>query len=230
MKEALTGQGLDYGTAALRLLASLLAGGFIGLERERRRQPAGLRTHILISVGSTLLMLLSIYLPRRFAGADGGDPARIAAQVVSGIGFLGAGAILKMGNNVKGLTTAASIWVSAGVGLALGAGLFLPALMAVIIIIFTLFVLNLIERRLFPPERIKRLALCFDAGQVDSKRIRKLLTGYGIAIQSFDVVQSIKEKKSRATLEIRLPLDIGLTQLYKDLRELQDISKIKMDE
>ena len=88
-------------TAALRLGLSLVAGGLIGLERERRRQPAGLRTHILISVGATLLMMLSIYIPHEHFDLKSGDPGRIAAQVVSGLGFLGAGAILKLGNNVK---------------------------------------------------------------------------------------------------------------------------------
>ena len=119
-----TDSSINAWTSLLRLCLSLIAGGLIGFERESRRQPAGLRTHILISVGSTLLMLLSIYIPQHYFDMKSGDPGRIAAQVVSGIGFLGAGAIIKLGNNVKGLTTAASIWVVAGIGLALGAGLY----------------------------------------------------------------------------------------------------------
>ena len=217
-------------TATLRLLASLLAGGLIGLERERRRQPAGLRTHILISVGSTLLMLLSIYMAQQFASMGDSDPGRIAAQVVSGIGFLGAGAIIKLGNNVKGLTTAASIWVSAGIGLAIGAGFFIPAYIAVLIILFTLFLLNIIEKRVFPPERTKVMSLFFDGSSVDSKKIRKLLDLHGIKIQTIDVIQAIQKEKVRVNLLIQLPSSINISQLYKEIRSLPDISKIKMDE
>src|SRR5512137_1406038 len=99
---------INSGTAALRLAVSFFAGLLIGIEREAHSQPAGMRTHILISLGSTLAMLLSIYIPQQFPNFQNGDPGRIAAQVVTGIGFLGAGAILRIGGNVKGLTTAAS--------------------------------------------------------------------------------------------------------------------------
>ena len=104
---------ISFETAMLRLLVSFVAGMLIGVEREAHSQPAGMRTHILISLGSTLAMLLSIYIPQTFTGFQNGDPGRIAAQVVTGIGFLGAGAILRFGVNVKGLTTAASIWAMA---------------------------------------------------------------------------------------------------------------------
>jgi len=106
----------------LRLVLGFLAGGLIGLERSSRRQVAGLRTHILIATGATLLMLLSIYIPQQFNPQGNNDPGRIAAQVVSGIGFLGAGAIIRLGNSIRGLTTAASLWFVAAVGLAVGAG------------------------------------------------------------------------------------------------------------
>lgn len=103
----------------IRLVLSSVLGGLIGIEREVNNRPAGLRTHVLVTVGSALIMLISIdgfsNLPNRL-----GDPARLAAQVVSGIGFLGAGTIMRTGNNINGLTTAASLWVSAGLGLAVG--------------------------------------------------------------------------------------------------------------
>jgi putative Mg2+ transporter-C (MgtC) family protein len=114
---------INWQTATLRLLLSFVVGMLIGLELEANHQPAGLRTHILISIGSTVVMLISIFIPQTFTGFVG-DPGRIAAQVVSGIGFLGAGAILKFGTDVKGLTTAASIWAMAAVGLAIGAGMY----------------------------------------------------------------------------------------------------------
>ncbi len=145
----------------IRLLAGFAAGGIIGFERASRHQVAGLRTHILIALGSTLLMILSIWIPQEFNMLKNGDPGRIAAQVVSGIGFLGAGAILRLGNNVKGLTTAASLWFVAGVGLAVGAGLFFAAVIAEALGLFTLVALDLVEKKLFPAERNKLLELSF---------------------------------------------------------------------
>src|SRR6266853_1344123 len=101
----------------LRLLLAAALGGAIGLEREYRHKPAGLRTNMLIALGSALFSVMSVQL-----GSGAGSPDRIAAQVVTGIGFLGAGAILRSGENVHGLTTAATIWVNAAIGMAVGAG------------------------------------------------------------------------------------------------------------
>ncbi|MDX9801607.1 MAG: MgtC/SapB family protein [Spirochaetia bacterium] len=221
---------VNAATSALRLFLSLIAGGLIGFERESRRQPAGLRTHILISVGSTLLMLLSIYLPQSLLDMKNGDPGRIAAQVVSGVGFLGAGAIIKLGNNVKGLTTAASIWVIAGIGLAIGAGLYIPSLIAVLIILFTLFVLNHIEKYIFPPERNKAINLYFEGLSVDTETIKVLLKKYCIKIEYVDVIQAIQKKKVQVKMLVKIPISLNIPFLYKELRHLPQIYKIEMDE
>jgi len=129
----------------IRLFLGFLAGAIIGFERSSRRQVAGLRTHILIATGATMLMLLSIYLPQQLSSNGTGDPGRIAAQVVSGIGFLGAGAIIRLGNNVRGLTTAASIWFVAAVGLAIGGGMFIVAASAIVLGLITLMLLHILE-------------------------------------------------------------------------------------
>jgi putative Mg2+ transporter-C (MgtC) family protein len=131
----------------IRLCLGFAAGGIIGFERSSRRQVAGLRTHILIALGATCLMLLSIWLPQQL---NGGDPGRIAAQVVSGMGFLGAGAIIRLGNDIKGLTTAASLWLVAAIGMTIGAGMYIAALTAEILALIALMVLNKVERKLFP--------------------------------------------------------------------------------
>ena len=112
----------------LRLTMSCILGGIIGYERQSRRKSAGLRTNILVCLGSCLIMVMSEELYQGVEGRTNADPARLAAQVVSGIGFLGAGAIMKEGLTVTGLTTAACLWVVAGVGLAVGAALFASAL------------------------------------------------------------------------------------------------------
>lgn len=146
-------------TTLLRLALSFVAGAIIGFEREAHRQPAGLKTHILICIGSTLIMLLSIYIPQTFNLMQNGDPGRIAAQVVTGVGFIGAGAILRMGINVRGLTTAASIWAIAAVGLAIGAGMYVPAFISIGSILIVLVVVEQLEIYFFTPISIKLLTI-----------------------------------------------------------------------
>ncbi|MBO4814974.1 MAG: MgtC/SapB family protein [Muribaculaceae bacterium] len=133
--------------AIFKLLLSMVLGASIGYERRRKGQIAGLRTFALIAMGATLAMLISIYIPQVYYGLKNGDPGRIAAQVVSGIGFLGAGAIIQMKGSVRGLTTAAGIWISACIGLAVGAGMYLVSLIATLLIIFILVNIERIEQR-----------------------------------------------------------------------------------
>jgi len=128
----------------IKLLLAAILGGIIGIEREIRDKPAGLRTNILICVGSTLFMSIST----KVAQLLGGDPTRIAAQIISGIGFLGAGAVLHSHGFVLGLTTAATIWVVAGVGMALGSGMYLVAVFATAMSLVTLYFLSFIEDRI----------------------------------------------------------------------------------
>lgn len=129
----------------LRLTLACVLGGIIGYERQSRRKSAGLRTNALVCLGSCLIMVLSEALYFHVEGRTNADPARLAAQVVSGIGFLGAGAIMKEGLTVTGLTTAASLWVVSGVGLAVGAGYYSGALFTTALIFATLGTLSRID-------------------------------------------------------------------------------------
>jgi len=138
---------------ALKLLLAALAGGIIGFEREMHGRPAGLRTHLLVTLGACLMMIVSeaFYLKYGGEGADSAvrlDPSRTAAQIIAGIGFLGAGVILKEGINIRGLTTAASLWVVAGLGMSFGMGLFAPGVMATLLALFSLFFLKKLEPRI----------------------------------------------------------------------------------
>lgn len=123
---------LDYSQLIVRLLAAAVLGALIGYEREHSHKAAGLRTHMLVCVGSTLITLVSIY------GFPDGDPTRIASSIITGIGFLGAGAIIVGKGNVKGLTTAATLWMVAGLGLAIGAGFFVGAMVAAVLVMLIL--------------------------------------------------------------------------------------------
>ena len=128
---------------ASRLFLAAVLGGVIGFERQKHnKRIAGLRTHILVTVGSALIMLVSIYIFEAYAGKANVDPGRIAAGVVTGIGFLGAGTIIRSGENVQGLTTAASLWTVSGIGLAVGCGFYIAGFTASIITLATLYLLR----------------------------------------------------------------------------------------
>jgi len=128
-----------------RLLLATLIGGAIGFERGSRGRAAGFRTHILVCLGSTLIMMTSMHIFEMYSGIATVDPARIAAQVVTGIGFLGAGTILRSGSTVKGLTTAASLWAVAGIGLAIGCGFYSAALISSVLVFVALVVFSKME-------------------------------------------------------------------------------------
>lgn len=138
---------------ALKLALSVLAGGAIGLERQIAGKPAGLRTNILICLGSALLMDLSMNMGLSFGGPRVGDPARLAAQVVTGIGFIGAGTIMQARGSITGLTSAATIWVVAAIGLAVGAGFFIEALGATAMVMVVLAGMGTLEHRLLRASR-----------------------------------------------------------------------------
>jgi putative Mg2+ transporter-C (MgtC) family protein len=130
---------------SLRLIVASVLGAAVGLERELHAHPAGMRTHLLVSLGSAAFTVLSIFFFDTGIAPNGSvpaDPSRIAAQIVSGIGFLGAGAILKYGSSVRGLTTAASLWATAAVGMAAGAGAWIVAIVTTVLIVLSLGPLN----------------------------------------------------------------------------------------
>ena len=130
----------------MRLLLSVILCGVVGLEREVKGRSAGLRTHILVGLSSCLLMLISIHVAGWFGESNVFDPGRIAAGVVTGIGFLGAGAIIRYGESVKGLTTAATLWAVAALGLAIGVGFYMAAFAVTALILITLLILSQVEK------------------------------------------------------------------------------------
>lgn len=140
----------------LRLISSLVLGGLVGLERQLHRRVAGLRTHILVSLGSCLIMLTSLYVFDIYKDKVPIDPGRIAAGVITGIGFLGAGTIIREREGIKGLTTAASLWVVAGIGLAVGCGFLRAAILTTSLVLITLFFLGYAEKIMFGKAECKR--------------------------------------------------------------------------
>ncbi len=135
----------------IRLVMSALLCGAVGLEREARGRSAGLRTHMLVGLSSCLLMIVSILVAQSFGEAHIFDPGRIAAGVVTGMGFLGAGTIIRYGESIRGLTTAASLWSVTALGLAVGAGFYLAAYISTALILITLFALSMVEKGISKP-------------------------------------------------------------------------------
>ncbi len=211
-----------------RLILSAVIGGVIGIEREASNRPAGFRTHILVSVGSTLIMLVSIY-----GVPEGADPARIAAQVVSGVGFLGAGTILRTGSHIKGLTTAASLWVCAGIGLAIGSGFYLGGIITAIIVILSLVVLGKFEKnilrganKLIIVNGLDRAGLIGDIGTQ--------LGRHGISIRNINIEAKNEDADvGPEILEIKfyvkVPMNLDDHRLFDDLYRIKDIKSIEFD-
>jgi len=204
---------INTGTAAMRLMFSFVAGLMVGIEREAHSQPAGLRTHILISLGSTIAMLLSIYIPQQFPDFKNGDPGRIAAQVVTGIGFLGAGAILRIGGNVKGLTTAASIWTMAMIGLAIGAGLFKVSAIALVIIIFSLSVMDHVEKLFFQDKIFKRIEIVVKKKTSQPEDFSEILKSLKIRITAIDLKKNTAETTDKYIYYVYIPVRLDPQKL-----------------
>ncbi len=229
--ELLSQNDITSEAAIARIILALLAGGLIGLEREMRRQTAGLRTHILICLGSTVLTLLSVWMGQHYGAQNRGtDTTRIAAGIVSGIGFLGAGAIIKIGNNMKGLTTAASIWGVSAIGMGIAGGMWLPSLAALAFMLITLILLEPVERRFFPAERIKVLQLDYDTSTADRGKLNAALGAFGVTLISLDASQVLAKKETRIRALVRVPVDIDVESFFRALKETGKVEKIKMEE
>jgi len=210
---------------AIRLLMSCVLGGIIGYEREAHRKTAGLRTHILVSIGSCLIMILSINIYESVQGLTNADPTRLAAQVISGIGFLGAGSIIKDGPTVKGLTTAASLWVVSGVGLAVGSGYYMGAFMTTGLVFLTLSILSRFEDKEYKSLVSLFITTVDMPGQIGE--IGLLLGTHCIHIRDI----KIEEKKDLLTIIFRMhmPKDVNVNEVTTGLLSIQGISSVKLD-
>jgi putative Mg2+ transporter-C (MgtC) family protein len=213
----------------LRLLVAAGLGSLIGLERERLDRGAGLRTHALVATASALIMIVSSYGFTDVVTANHTvvlDPSRIAAQVVSGIGFLGAGLIILRRNVVYGLTTAASIWAVAALGLAAGAGLFIPAAVTTGILLIILVALKAVEQRFFAHKRLTALTLYMarQSGQVAA--IEAALRTAGLEIWQLQIKPGNTEDERIITLDLRGVRSTNLPLLVELLDHVPEMKKI----
>lgn len=168
-----------------RLVLSMVLGMIVGAERKRKGQIAGIRTFALISMGACLAMLLSIYVPQVYLGLKNGDPGRIAAQVITGIGFIGGGAMIHMKGAVKGLTTAAGIWMTAIIGMAVGIGMYLCSIGATILILLTLVTFEQYEKRRKLGQESKVISITVSGILKDVTDYRKVFGEYNVHLSTF---------------------------------------------
>ncbi len=208
-----------------RLALAMLFGGMIGLERESHKRPAGFRTHILVCVGSALVMIISQYAFVNFARGGQYDPGRIAAQVVSGIGFLGAGTILREGATIKGLTTAASLWVVAGIGLAVGTGFYLAGALTAGLVVMVLVVLDRFERRFIYSKRDTLFVQVQDRpGQLGA--IATVLGKYGVSIKDVEMETMQTGHEASIHLALEVPFPVRKDRLLDEIAGVEGVYRV----
>lgn len=209
----------------LRLLLAGLLGGVVGYEREHTNRPAGFRTHILVCIGSALVMVTSEFIFDKYGAYANVDPARLGAQVISGIGFLGAGTIIRDGFNVKGLTTAASLWAVSAVGIAAGIGFYGGAVAATLLIFLTLITLKKAEQHFSKRNRYRTLIVESDSvpGQVGT--VSSLLEKYSVEIKNIHLYKN-KENSLMIKLLVKLPCSNIDLQTVSDLQSLTGVKKV----
>ncbi len=212
----------------IRLLVAFVLGAIIGFEREIDNQPAGLRTNIILVVGSALAMILSVTLAHKYPPVQGasGDPARLAAQVISGIGFLGAGAILHAGVSIKGLTTAATIWTMAIVGLAVGAGFIKEAAIVTIALFIVLTILEKFEHRFFHPKWIVPITLWIKDEEVDLEALRQIFKYKHLRLLSLSREHDLTTKETTLHLEFSCKRESLLDEIQTKILKVPGLQKV----
>jgi putative Mg2+ transporter-C (MgtC) family protein len=221
---------LNWDESLLRLALAALLGGLIGAERELRERQAGLRTHLLVAVGSALFTIVGAYGFHDFLSSGESvvraDPTRIAAQIVTGIGFLGAGAIIRQGFSVRGLTTAATLWVVAAVGLAAGAGYYSAAVITTALVLIALYPLRIIAFRILRRFRVEdgRLLIELPTGTPPGAVIDEIEHA-GARINSVEVSQ--EGDRRRLELDVVLPRDTPAPRLVARIADVENVAEVR---
>jgi len=203
----------------LRLLVALILGAIVGLERERQERAAGLRTVTMVSLGSCLFTIVGAY------GFSQTDPSRVAAQIVTGIGFLGAGTIFLRKDLVRGLTTAATIWAVAAIGMAAGTAEYVIAFFTTLLILSVLMVLKPIERRFFKRPNEAQLSMVVPRADGEIERVRGALAAIGAFPMSIRI-HEVNETDDRLEIDVGLPHDRTTADLLRQLRTVEGARQI----
>lgn len=226
--ESINAVEVSTASSIFKMLLSLTLGCCVGMERKRKGQIAGLRTFALISMGATLAMILSIYVPQEYLGLKNGDPGRIAAQVITGIGFLGAGAIIQSKGSVRGLTTAAGIWMVATIGLAIGVGMYLVSIIATGLIIFILMILEQIEHRIRLGGESRIIRLRIPEIITDIEAYRQCLKRHKVQLVDVYVEYDYTSPLTRLNLVTLARETVDFIALFDDLQRIRPTDAISL--
>lgn len=220
-------------TITIRLILAAILCGLVGIEREFKRHPAGFRTHLLVGVGSCLMMLLSIFGFEDFLASheqvQGFDPSRLPAYVVSGIGFLGAGTILVHGVTVRGLTTAASIWVVAGIGLVVGIGMYYEAIFTTFVMILSLLFLNKFEDLYLRKQRFHHVTVIVENKEVPLSSIINELESCKVPILNV-TIEDYPNDASISLIKYSFKIQVSntkkLPEVYDKIQSIDAVHKV----
>ena len=218
---------MDIFLVAARIFIAAFLGALIGTEREKKNKAAGFRTHIIVSVGACLIMLIAIDGASELADADNWEPTRLVGQVVSGIGFLGAGTILQKKNGVSGLTTAATLWLSAGIGLAVGIGYYKGAVLATITCLITLVSLKEVSD-LINNKMTKSYIMVFDTPNFEKDEFLKITSDEGIEIRELDILDEEVEGTSMIESTLSFHKNYNIGNFFKKLKADYHLTSVKL--
>ena len=221
---------LEVWELILRIGAAGALGGLIGFEREFREHAAGFRTHILVSMGAALFTLVGAYGVESFTSSEGirvtFDPTRVAAQVVTGIGFLGAGAILRQGVNVRGLTTAAALWVTAAIGTAVALGYWVGAIATSVGVLIALTALRRLEDFVFPRLRADTTRFIIEAtSDVQLSVLAEVIEGHGAHAEAIELI-SDEEGNRHLSATVMLPENISSAELAAEIQAVDGVEQV----
>lgn len=211
-----------------RLVLSMILGMIVGAERKRKGQIAGIRTFALISMGACLAMLLSIYVPQVYLGLKNGDPGRIAAQVITGIGFLGGGAMIHMKGAVRGLTTAAGIWMTAIIGMAVGIGMYLCSIGATLLIMLTLVTFEQYEKKRNLGQESKVVSMTIDGIVYDIEKYRETFKKYKVHLSTFYVEYNYEKNQTELNFAILAHHNINLLKVLQAISEVNATQRLTL--
>ena len=217
-----------YADYAIRIAVSFACGFCLGIERKSRQHSVGIRTLVLISISSCLLSILSIYMAESFNVT--GDPTRIAAGVASGIGFIGGGAIMRYGLNIRGLTTAAIIFTASAVGLACGAALYVPALLTMLALAVVLFIMNRLEKKIFPAAKSKLVTITFNGTDIPKSFLTETMQRYGFIIHDMNIEYDKPLNQTKLVFTSKAPDRLNLMEFTKEIESLESLVIFKLDD
>lgn len=226
--DQITSLDVNLTNSLFRMLLSMMLGVIIGAERKRKGQIAGIRTFSLITMGACLAMLLSIYVPQEYMGLKNGDPGRIAAQVITGIGFLGGGAIIRAKGSVKGLTTAAGIWISAIIGMAVGIGMYVVAIGSTLLILIVLVMFDWYEHWQNIGQESKALNLIINEIVTDLSLYEKVLDDMSVHLSTYFISYDYEKKQTELNLLVLAHSNINFLPVLERLSRLAPTQSITL--